>query len=192
MPRLDLLSVVEVLTAENPTLSASERSKVLTTLVPSGSSPILLNLLQVLSENGRLSSASKVFTDFNALMSAYRGELEVVVTSAEPLDNAAMKRLDTALKATQAAQGKKLKISNRVNPSVLGGLLVDFGDKTSKSRFAWAGLHSCLRTRSDMMFPSLPMDDFFQAACCRRTHPLTTSRPVCFVQSHPLQRCSCP
>ncbi|EIW73570.1 hypothetical protein TREMEDRAFT_37392 [Tremella mesenterica DSM 1558] len=115
---------------ENPTLSASDRAKVLPTLVPSGSSPILLNLLGVLSENGRLTSATKVFQDFQSLMSAYRGELEVVVTSAEPLDSKTMSRLDKALKDTQAAKGKILKITNKVQPSVLGGLLVDFGDKT--------------------------------------------------------------
>ncbi|WVQ96676.1 ATP synthase F1, delta subunit [Kwoniella sp. CBS 9459] len=115
---------------QNPTLSASERSSALSSVVPSGSSPILLNLLTVLSENGRLSSAPKVFADFNSLIAAYRGELEVVVTSAEPLDNKALNRLDKALKDTDIAKGKTLKVVNRVNPAVLGGLLVDFGDKS--------------------------------------------------------------
>ncbi|KAK8858582.1 ATP synthase F1, delta subunit [Kwoniella newhampshirensis] len=115
---------------QNPTLSASERSQALSSLLPSGSSPILLNLLTVLSENGRLSSAPKVFADFNSLISAYRGELEVVVTSAEPLDNKSLNRLDKALKDTEVAKGKTLKVVNKVNPSVLGGLLVDFGDRT--------------------------------------------------------------
>ncbi|XAO21582.1 hypothetical protein I312_100335 [Cryptococcus bacillisporus CA1280] len=63
-------------------------------------------------------------------MAAYRGELEVVVTSAEPLDSKALNRLEKALKSTEIAQGKTLKVVNRVNASVLGGLLVDFGDKT--------------------------------------------------------------
>ncbi|TYJ58863.1 ATP synthase F1, delta subunit [Cryptococcus floricola] len=115
---------------QNPTLTASERAAALKTILPSSSSPILLNLLSVLSENGRLSAAPKVFADFHSLMAAYRGELEVIVTSAEPLDNKALTRLDKALKTTEIAKGKTLKVVNRVNPSVLGGLLVDFGDKT--------------------------------------------------------------
>ncbi|WWC62552.1 ATP synthase F1, delta subunit [Kwoniella dejecticola CBS 10117] len=115
---------------QNPTLSASERSTALSSVVPSGSSPILLNLLTVLSENGRLSSAPKVFQDFGSLISAYRGELEVTVTSAEALDNKALNRIDKALKDTEIAKGKTLRVVNRVNPSVLGGLLVDFGDKS--------------------------------------------------------------
>jgi F-type H+-transporting ATPase subunit O len=48
-------------------------------------------------------------------MAAYRGELEVEVTSAEALDRTAMQRVDKALKATQMAQGKTLKIVNRVS-----------------------------------------------------------------------------
>ncbi|OCF33489.1 ATP synthase F1, delta subunit [Kwoniella heveanensis CBS 569] len=106
---------------QNPTLSASERSSALSSVVPSGSSPILLNLLTVLSENGRLSSAPKVFADFNSLIAAYRGELEVVVTSAEPLDNKALNRLDKALKDTEIAKGKTLKVVNRVSDYASSG-----------------------------------------------------------------------
>lgn len=100
---------------ENPTLSAAERAKALSGLVPSSSSPILLNLLTVLSENGRLGSAEKVFADFHSLIAAYRGELEVIVTSAEPLDSKSLSRVEKALKSTQAASGKSLKITNRVS-----------------------------------------------------------------------------
>ncbi|KAK1925579.1 OSCP/delta subunit of ATPase [Papiliotrema laurentii] len=114
----------------NPTLSANERATALQGIVPQGSSPILLNLLTVLSENGRLASAPKVFADFNSLIAAYRGELEVVVTSAEPLDSKSLSRVEKALKGTQAAEGKTLRITNRVNPAVIGGLMVDLGDKT--------------------------------------------------------------
>jgi F-type H+-transporting ATPase subunit O len=100
--------------AENPTLSASDRESQLSSIVPSGSSPILKNLLSVLSENGRLNQAPKVFEDFQTLIAAYRGELEVVVTSAEPLDSKALSRLEKALKGTEAAAGKTLKLTNRV------------------------------------------------------------------------------
>jgi F-type H+-transporting ATPase subunit O len=97
----------------NPTLSASEREQALQSLTTNSSS-ILSNLLQVLSENGRLSQTSKVFADFNSLISAYRGELEVSVTSAEALDSKTMSRLEKALKGSKEAEGKTLKIVNKV------------------------------------------------------------------------------
>ncbi|WVQ86802.1 hypothetical protein IAS59_000518 [Cryptococcus gattii] len=46
------------------------------------------------------------------------------------LPTGSLNRLEKALKSTEIAQGKTLKVANRVNASVLGGLLVDFGDKT--------------------------------------------------------------
>jgi len=40
-------------------------------------------------------------------------------------------KLESTLKQSQAAQqAKTLIIKNKVNPDILGGLLVDFGDKT--------------------------------------------------------------
>jgi F-type H+-transporting ATPase subunit O len=117
-------------TTENPTLSQQERQAALSKVLPSNASPLLTNLLSVLSENGRLAQAPKVFADFESLMAAYRGELEVIVTSAEPLDQRTMTRLEKALRGTTVADGKTLRFSNKVQPSVLGGLLVDFGDKT--------------------------------------------------------------
>ncbi|KAJ9095634.1 hypothetical protein QFC21_005506 [Naganishia friedmannii] len=114
----------------NPTLSVDERTKVINSLAPSASSPILSNLLQVLASNGRLSIFPHIITDFATLMSAHRGELVVTVTSAEPLGSSEMKRLEKALKGSQLAQGKELKLVNKVHEGIMGGLQVDFGDKT--------------------------------------------------------------
>ncbi|KAF7315350.1 p-loop containing nucleoside triphosphate hydrolase protein [Mycena indigotica] len=124
----------------NPTLSANERKaglSVLYTQLDAASpkkepaSEITKNLLAVLSENGRLAETPGVIEGFNELVEKYRGELTVVVTSAAPLPKDVLSRLETALKQSQAGQkAKVLKVSNKVNPSVLGGLVVDFGDKT--------------------------------------------------------------
>lgn len=75
---------------------------------------------------------TSVLDDLSILMSAHRGELLVTVTSAEPLaaNSGEMKRLEKALKGSNIAKGKELKLINKVNESILGGLMVDFGDKT--------------------------------------------------------------
>ncbi|QRW21820.1 ATP synthase subunit 5 [Rhizoctonia solani] len=69
---------------------------------------------------------------FNELVSKHKGELEVVVTSAAPLEKGMLSKLETTLKSSQAAsQAKSVRVTNKVSqPSILGGLLVDFGDKT--------------------------------------------------------------
>ncbi|KAJ7209481.1 OSCP/delta subunit of ATPase [Mycena pura] len=124
----------------NPTLSANDRRAGLSTLysrleaaAPKKEpiSEITKNLLGVLSENGRLPETQGVIEGLNELVEKYRGELTVVVTSAAPLPKDVLSRLETALKQSYTGQkAKVLKVTNKVNPTVLGGLVVDFGDKT--------------------------------------------------------------
>jgi len=124
----------------NPTLSLQERKNGLPSLFSkiegTGAkkepvSDVTKNLLSVLSENGRLTETEHVIEGFNELVAKYKGELNVTVTSASPLPRDVLSRLESTLKQSQTAQeAKSLKLTNKVNPSVLGGLVVDFGEKT--------------------------------------------------------------
>ncbi|KAG6329083.1 hypothetical protein ID866_10005 [Astraeus odoratus] len=124
----------------NPTLSAKERATGLTAVFAraEGSVPkkesisdITKNLFVVLAENGRLAEVPGVIEGFNELVAKHRGELEVLVTSAVPLPKDVATKLEVALKQSEAAQqAKSLKITNKVNSSLVGGIVVDFGDKS--------------------------------------------------------------
>jgi len=121
-----------------PTISAQDRAAGLPALFAPAEGPkktpisdVTKNLFEVLSENGRLGETEGVIEGFAELFAKYKGELEVVVTSAGPLPRDVLTRLETTLKQSQAAQqAKTLRIKNKVNPSILGGLVIDFGDKT--------------------------------------------------------------
>ncbi|KZV82763.1 OSCP, subunit 5 of the stator stalk of mitochondrial F1F0 ATP synthase [Exidia glandulosa HHB12029] len=120
----------------NPTLSATERSEGLKQLFAAAEKKgpldeLTKNLFAVLSENGRLSETSGVVEGFNELVAKYKGELDVVVTSAEPLGRDVLANLEKSLKQSEAGKAAKtLKITNKVNPAILGGLVVDLGEKT--------------------------------------------------------------
>ncbi|KAI0661448.1 OSCP, subunit 5 of the stator stalk of mitochondrial F1F0 ATP synthase [Cubamyces menziesii] len=118
----------------NPTLSVREREAGLPAIYAAAgkeTSEITKNLFVVLSENGRLVETEGVIEGFNELVAGYKGELNVTITSAAPLPKDIQSKLETLLKQSQAAQqAKSLKITNKVNPAVLGGVVVDFGDKT--------------------------------------------------------------
>lgn len=107
----------------NPTLSSRDRIVGLDAVfaVAEGTkkepvSEITKNLFGVLSENGRLGETEGVIEGFNELVAKYKGEVEVTVTSASPLDRATLGRLETSLKQSQVGQQAKiLKVTNKVN-----------------------------------------------------------------------------
>ncbi|KAJ2985289.1 hypothetical protein NUW58_g5616 [Xylaria curta] len=118
-----------------PTLSESDKSAILAELQKSigaaGSNETVKNFLSTLAENNRLALLKGVCDKFGQLISASRGEVEMIVTSAQQLDNRTLSRLETAVSKSQyVGQGKKLKVTNTVNPDILGGLVVEIGDRT--------------------------------------------------------------
>jgi len=41
-----------------------------------------------------------------------------------------LKRLESAISKSEFSQGKKLKVVSKVNPDILGGLVVEVGERT--------------------------------------------------------------
>ncbi|KAG0740202.1 hypothetical protein G6F57_000185 [Rhizopus arrhizus] len=114
---------------ENPTVPRATKLSGLNGVVKK-SNELTTNLLDVLAENGRLSTLDKVIGAYGELMSAHRNELPLVVTSAKPLEKAALNKIVESLQKSKLADGKKLLVSNKVKPDILGGVLVEIGDKS--------------------------------------------------------------
>lgn len=86
---------------------------------------ITVNLVKLLAENNRLKLLPQVADNFSKIMSNIRGEMDCVITTAKPIDNAAVrKELEDAIKKFTT---KKLTISTKVDPSLVGGMIIDFG-----------------------------------------------------------------
>lgn len=109
----------------NPTLSKADKASGLSAVFAAAEgtgakkapvSEITKNLFAVLSENGRLAESQGVIDGFAELVSKYKGELEVVVTSAQPLPRDVMTRIEASLKTSQVAQkAKTVKITNKAS-----------------------------------------------------------------------------
>merc|ERR1711939_735942 len=109
-----------------PTLSASDKSQAV-----QDKDNTIKNFLQTLAENNRLSALEGVCEKFSTLMSAARGEVEMTITSAAPLENKMVKQLEAAVSKSQyIGQGQKLKVVPKVDPEIRGGLIVEIGDRT--------------------------------------------------------------
>ncbi|QKX59908.1 uncharacterized protein TRUGW13939_07050 [Talaromyces rugulosus] len=116
-----------------PTLTVSDKRQIVQELqrvagVDKGD--ILKNFLTTLAENNRLGLLAGVVEKFGTLISAHKGEIELNITSAQELDNKTIQRIEKAVAKSEFSQGKKLKIVTKVNPDVLGGLIVELGDRT--------------------------------------------------------------
>ncbi|OBT46635.1 ATP synthase F1, delta subunit [Pseudogymnoascus sp. WSF 3629] len=118
-----------------PTLTSEDKSAIIAELQKhtggQDKADTVKNFLNTLAENNRLALLEGVCTKFGELMGAARGEIELTVTSATPLDNKTLTRLESAVAKSQyVGQGKKLKVTNKVNSDILGGLVVEIGDRT--------------------------------------------------------------
>jgi len=114
---------------DNPLISRSDKEKSINDMLGGGKfSNVTLNLMLTLAGNARLSETSKIVDTYAELMKAKRGEVEATIISAEPLTKTQMDTVALAMK-NQVGEGKKVVLSTQVDPTILGGLQVQIGDK---------------------------------------------------------------
>ncbi|WP_421724848.1 F0F1 ATP synthase subunit delta [Bauldia sp.] len=87
---------------------------------------IVANFLRVVAANRRLFAVPDILTAFRKLVAAHRGETSAEVTSAEPLSEAHAAALKDALKQSL---GKDVTLDTKVDPSLIGGLIVKVGSR---------------------------------------------------------------
>ncbi|ODQ66090.1 F-type H+-transporting ATPase oligomycin sensitivity conferral protein [Nadsonia fulvescens var. elongata DSM 6958] len=116
----------------NPALSQSDKTAIVEIITKAASlDSASANLLSVLAENNRLAILPEVLSKYETLVNAYHGLVEATVTSAQSLDAKTLSTIEAALAASEfVGEGKKLQLTNKVNSDILGGLVVEIGDKT--------------------------------------------------------------
>ncbi|MCP4249476.1 MAG: ATP synthase F1 subunit delta [bacterium] len=87
---------------------------------------LTVDALQVLNAKGRAALVPAVYERFRLGLERVRGEIDVTVTSAVALGAGERDRL---VEAMQARTGKKPQLIERVDESLLGGLVVQVGDE---------------------------------------------------------------
>ncbi|KAK4415536.1 ATP synthase subunit O, mitochondrial [Sesamum alatum] len=133
----ELLSLVEA-SKKSPTFSqfmkdlsvtADTRVKAINDICAQAKfSEITKNFLVVVAESGRLGHIERMAQRFSELTMAHRGEVKATVTSVIPLPPEEEKELKETLQEI-LGKGKKVKVEQKIDPSILGGLVVEFGQK---------------------------------------------------------------
>jgi len=111
----------------SPVFSADAQLKALTAVLDkAGVTGIAANFLKVLTRNRRLFAIGDVIRAFRALVARFKGEASADVTVAERLSDRNLDALKTALKSVT---GKDVALNVKVDPSIIGGLVVKLGSR---------------------------------------------------------------
>jgi len=89
-------------------------------------SPLTVNFLMVVAQNGRLAYLSEIIEAFQDRIAEENGEIKAEITSAQKLDE---KQLAAIAKDLSAKTGKTVKITENVKEDIIGGLIIKIGAK---------------------------------------------------------------
>lgn len=91
-----------------------------------GLAELTQHFLGVLAQNRRIADLPAMIAAFHAIAAAERGEVTAEVASAHALTDAQIATLEQKLRARE---GRTVKLKTRVDPDLLGGLVVTVGSK---------------------------------------------------------------
>lgn len=112
----------------SPAFSADDQTKAIKAVVEkAGIGGLAANFLQLIARNRRLFAVPDMIKSYRALSARARGEIEAEVISAFPLEAAQFTALEDQLRASLG--GKQVKMNTRVDPTLLGGLVVKMGSR---------------------------------------------------------------
>ena len=110
----------------SPALTRRTREPVLQAAIAGNASPLISSFLGVLNANNRLDLLRPIAAAFRELLDKRAGRVRVSVRSAVPLGDA---ERDEIRQTLVSALGKEPVLDVKVDPALLGGLVVQVGDK---------------------------------------------------------------
>ncbi len=113
---------------ESPAITWAEQTKAVTAVLEKGGADALtVKFVGTVASNGRLHALSRIISAFLAEHARRRGEVSAEVISAIEMDDARRARVEQAV--SKLAGSDKLSLSMRVDPSLIGGLVVRIGSR---------------------------------------------------------------
>ena len=111
----------------SPVFTAEEQTRALSAVLEkAGMDGLAARFLKVVSSNRRLFAASDMIRGFRTLVAHHNGETSATITVAEQPSDAHLAAIKEALKAVTK---KDVQIEVKVDPSIIGGLVVKLGSR---------------------------------------------------------------
>lgn len=110
----------------NPTIPQTDRWQVIQRALSSQASQLMLNFLGVLSQKNRIDLLPQINAAYADLLDEKLGRVRVQVTVAQELDQHQLLQVRDKI---GSALGKTAIVEQKVDASIVGGLLIKVGDK---------------------------------------------------------------
>jgi F-type H+-transporting ATPase subunit delta len=117
----------------NPSISVDTRLQAVEALDLPGVGPRGLNLMRLLVASRRVDRIGEIVNQFEALADEAAGRVRASVTTAVPLSEEDRAKL---AKDLSAQLGKDVRLVAAVDPAILGGLLLQVGDRLTDASVA--------------------------------------------------------
>ena len=120
---------------ENPRINFEEKARILRQGLE-GVNPLVMNLALLLVARGRLGLVADMVLEYGRLVDEHRGIAHAEVATAIPIE---IEEKDKLVRHLGDLVGLKIALTDRVDPSIIGGLVARVGDKiidgSTRSRF---------------------------------------------------------
>lgn len=118
---------------DNPSSAPDVKLRAVGELDLPGIGPGALNLMRMLVVNRRTSLIGEIASSFEALADTAAGRVRATVTTAVEL---AAKDLDSLRAGLSRSLGMDVRLESRVDPNILGGLVLQVGDRLTDASVA--------------------------------------------------------
>ena len=108
---------------QNPELDPQAKASVLDEIL-GDADELVHNFILLVAEKGRATEIEEIYREFDALVAAEQGRLNVELTTAFELSD---EEADSILKKIEAASGRSVEATRRVDPGLIGGIVLQAG-----------------------------------------------------------------
>jgi len=115
-----------IILLESPVVKTSNKVKALKSIFEGKVNPLMVNFLILIAENNREKYIPGIFRNLEDLYRQEEGIKSVVLTSAQPMDEAVVLQIGKILEKELNA---KVEMTQKVNEELIGGYVVRFDDK---------------------------------------------------------------
>lgn len=110
----------------SPIINTGVRAKSIEKMFRGRFSDLVVDSLQVLNRKGRLDLVRAIVETYRSQLETHRNIAEVMVTTAVPLTDSLR---STLIDVTNKRIGKQIRLVEKVDPAIVGGFIVRFGDE---------------------------------------------------------------